>query len=84
MACNIAQRRCFSYLQLGAAETVEEQEHEQRHQECRIGGAYMMHGEKTSTLAITPDLFRNWEDRPETVAKIDAVGEKLRRALEEE
>jgi multimeric flavodoxin WrbA len=52
-----------------------------RHQECRIGGAFMIWGEKTSTLPITPDLFRTWEDRPETVDKIEAAAEKLRGAV---
>ncbi len=52
-----------------------------RHQECRIGGAYMIWGERTSTLPITPDLFRRWEDRPETVAKIEGAAEKLRSAV---
>ena len=53
-----------------------------RHQECRIGGAFRIWGEKTSTLPITPDLFRSWEDRPDTVAKIEAASEKLRNAIE--
>ncbi len=52
-----------------------------RHQECKIGGAYMMWGEKCSTLPITPDLFSKWEDNPKTVAKIDAAGEKLRNTI---
>ena len=55
-----------------------------RHQECRIGGAYMMWGEKASTLPITPDLFRKWEDRPETVTGIEAAALKLREAVEKE
>jgi multimeric flavodoxin WrbA len=52
-----------------------------RHQECRIGGAYMIWGEKASTLPITPDLFRKWEDHPETVDKIETAAEKLRKTL---
>jgi multimeric flavodoxin WrbA len=53
-----------------------------RHQECRIGGAYMIWGEKTPQLEITPDLFRQWEDQPDTVAKIEAASEKLRNAID--
>ncbi len=49
-----------------------------RHQECVIGGAYTIWGDKARTLAITPELFRRWEDRPETVAKVEAAAEKLR------
>jgi multimeric flavodoxin WrbA len=48
-----------------------------RHQECNIGGAYRMWGEKAHTLPITPELFRKWEDDPETVARIKAAGKKL-------
>jgi multimeric flavodoxin WrbA len=48
-----------------------------RHQECSIGGAYRRWGEKAHTLSITPELFRTWEDDPETVAHIKAVGQKL-------
>jgi len=49
-----------------------------RHQECVIGGAYQIWREKARTLTITPELFRRWEDRPETVAKVEASAEKLR------
>ena len=52
-----------------------------RHQECRIGGAYRMWGDKAANLEITPDLFRVWEEDPETVAKIEAAAEKLNQAL---
>ena len=52
-----------------------------RHQECRIGGAYMLWGEKTSTLPITPELFQKWEDSSETVDKIEAAAEKLNKTL---
>ncbi len=48
-----------------------------RHKECRIGGAYMLWGDKVSTLPITKDLFSKWEDDPETVARIKAAAEKL-------
>ena len=36
-----------------------------------------MWGEKAHTLSITPELFRKWEDDPETVARIKAAGKKL-------
>ncbi len=49
-----------------------------RHQECVIGGAYAIWGDEARTLEITPELFRCWEDRPETVARIEAAAEKLK------
>ncbi len=49
-----------------------------RHQECSIGGAYTIWREKTPTLPITPDLFRKWEDRPETVARIERAAQALK------
>ena len=52
-----------------------------RHQECSIGGAYRIWGEKAHTLTITQELFRKWEDDPETVARIKAAGKKLGDAL---
>ncbi len=48
-----------------------------RHQECVIGGAYQIWGDKARTLTITPELFPRWEDRPETVAQVEAAAEKL-------
>ncbi len=54
-----------------------------RHQECSIGGAYRKWGEKAHTLVITPELFRKWEDDPETVARVKAAGKKLGDALSE-
>ena len=53
-----------------------------RHQECMIGGARMLWGKECSTLEITPELFRKWEDDPETVEKIEAAGEKLGNAMQ--
>jgi multimeric flavodoxin WrbA len=49
-----------------------------RHKECRIGGAYMLWGDKVSTLSITQDLFNKWEDDPETVTRIKTAAEKLK------
>jgi len=48
-----------------------------RHQECVIGGAYQIWGDEARTLTISPELFRRWEDRPESVAQIEAAAEKL-------
>lgn len=48
-----------------------------RHQECVIGGAYQIWGDEARTLTITPELFSRWEDRPETVAQVQAAAEKL-------
>ena len=52
-----------------------------RHTECTIGGAYIMYGKKAHTLEITPELFRKWEDDPETVSAVKAAGKKLSDAL---
>ncbi len=52
-----------------------------RHQECVIGGAYAVWGKKARTLTITPELFRRWEDHPETVAGVKKAAEKIRSAV---
>jgi len=52
-----------------------------RHQECVIGGAYKIWGDKARTLTITPEFFRRWEERPETVLKVEAAAENLRNAI---
>ncbi len=48
-----------------------------RHQECSIGGAYGIWGDKAHSLTITPELFSRWEDDADTVKKIEAAAEKL-------
>ena len=53
-----------------------------RIKECRIGGAYYVWGEKAHTMEITQDLFRRWEDDPNTMAQIEEAAEKLKGALE--
>ena len=52
-----------------------------RHQECHIGGAYGIWGRQALTLTITPELFHRWEDDTETMARIEAVAEKLRKVV---
>lgn len=52
-----------------------------RHQECSIGGAYKIWSAKAHTLTITPDLFRRWEDDDQTVIKVSAAAEKLRKVV---
>jgi hypothetical protein len=52
-----------------------------RHQECRIGGAYRIWGNEVRDLTITPELFREWEDCAATVAEIGEAAEKLRNAV---
>jgi multimeric flavodoxin WrbA len=52
-----------------------------RHQECLIGGAYRIWGDRTSTLTITPELFRRWENHPETVTNVETAIEKLRSTI---
>jgi len=54
-----------------------------RHQECRIGGAYRLWEDKARTLEITPQLFNKWEDDFETVAKVEAAAEKLKKSISE-
>ncbi len=50
-----------------------------RHKECKIGGAYMMHGEAAKDLTITKEMFSRWEDDSETAAAIDASADMLRK-----
>jgi multimeric flavodoxin WrbA len=49
-----------------------------RHQECEIGGLYMMHGDAAKEMKITQDLFNKWEDCEATSAAVDAAAEKLK------
>jgi len=49
-----------------------------RHQECRIGGAYHKWGDAVQSLTIEPEHFHNWEDCPATVAEIEVAAEKLK------
>jgi len=49
-----------------------------RHQECEIGGAYMMFGEAAKELTITRQMFTRWEDDGEAAAAVDAAAEKLK------
>ena len=37
-----------------------------------------MFGEAALTMKITPDMFTEWENNPETVAAVDAAAEKLK------
>ena len=48
------------------------------HRECKIGGAYMMLGDKAKDLTITKEMFTRWEDDSETATAIDAAAEMLR------
>jgi len=52
-----------------------------RHQECSIGGAYKIWSYKAHTLTITPNLFHRWEDDNQTVVKVSAAAEKLRKVV---
>jgi NAD(P)H-dependent FMN reductase len=49
-----------------------------RHQECRIGGLYRIKGEDALTLTISPDVWRRWEDDPETTAAVDKAASRLK------
>lgn len=49
-----------------------------RHQECRIGGLYGARGESALSLTIRPEMFRRWEDRPDTRAAIEAATTRLK------
>ena len=48
------------------------------HRKCKIGGLYMMLGDKAKDLTITKEMFNRWEDDNETVTAIDAAAEKLK------
>lgn len=52
-----------------------------RHQECRLGGAYRLWGDKSRSLTIEPGMFNKWEDNPEAVDRIDEAVEKLNKAV---
>ncbi len=52
------------------------------HKVCTIGGMYKMIGEAAHSLEIQPEMFRTWEEQPETVAAIDAAAEKLKSSIE--
>ncbi len=49
-----------------------------RHSECRIGGLYMMLGEDALCLKVKPEMFKRWEDDPDSVAAVEAATRKLR------
>ena len=49
-----------------------------RHQECEIGGLYMMHGEAAKEIVVKKEMFSKWEDDRATVAAIEAAAKKLR------
>ena len=49
------------------------------HRECKIGGAYMMHGDAAKDLTITKEMFNRWEDDSETTTAIDAAADMLRK-----
>lgn len=48
------------------------------HTECRIGGLYMMMGEKALSFQVTPECFQRWEDSQEARTAVAAAGEKLK------
>jgi len=52
-----------------------------RHQDCSIGGAYALWREKAHSLVITPELFRKWEDDPETIEAIEKASIRLKEYL---
>jgi hypothetical protein len=39
---------------------------------------YKVIGEAVHSLEVTPEMFKVWEDHPETVAAVDAAAEKLK------
>ena len=49
-----------------------------RHSECRIGGLYMMLGEDALSVKVKPEMFKRWEDDPDTVAAVEGTARKLR------
>ena len=49
-----------------------------RHNECEIGGMYMMLGDAAKEMRITPQMFSRWEDDAEVVAAVHSAAEKLK------
>ncbi len=49
-----------------------------RHKECTIGGLYMMLGDAAHELTITPEMFSQWENDPDTASAVEKAAEKLR------
>jgi multimeric flavodoxin WrbA len=49
-----------------------------RHQECHIGGMYGALGEAALTTTIRSEMFRRWEDRPDTCAALASAMAKLK------
>lgn len=49
-----------------------------RHQECRIGGLYYRVGDAAHSMTITPEMFRRWEDHPQTVEQVEDAVDKLK------
>jgi len=48
--------------------------------QCKVGGLWGMVGhdeEKLHNFEVTPDKFKRWEDRPETVAKVEHYAQVL-------
>jgi NAD(P)H-dependent FMN reductase len=50
-----------------------------RHQQCEIGGAYMMFGDAAKTLKITKQMFTRWEDDTVIAAAVDTAADKLKK-----
>jgi len=50
----------------------------QRHDECHVGGLHRDMGDAALLLEITPELFHQWEDHPETVDAIERAAGRLR------
>ena len=48
------------------------------HKMCEIGGLYRTVGEEAHNLELVPELFRAWEEDPETADALRAAGEKLK------
>jgi NAD(P)H-dependent FMN reductase len=48
-----------------------------RHQECRIGGLYNTRGETALSTTIHPEMFRRWENFPETCTAANNAITKL-------
>jgi multimeric flavodoxin WrbA len=49
-----------------------------RHKQCTIGGLYQMLGDAAHELAITPEMFNQWENDQDAVAAVEKAAEKLR------
>jgi multimeric flavodoxin WrbA len=52
------------------------------HRGCTIGGLYARNPVAARSLEITPEMFRVWEDHPETVLAVERAASRLRKCAQ--